>query len=148
MSERSQSFTLTKNVGRVFILCFTPPTQWTVWQPHEVKMSRQGIMFSEKVSNKPGLSPVKDRNLTLVHRRGPEINSRASLWVSPRPRHHIQCWLTNQPLILLRVYCLETTNVCWGPTNFRAEPSLASSSTIVRGMRRIQAAACVAWIWR
>jgi len=34
MSEWSQSFTLTKNVGRVFILCSTPPTQWTVWQPH------------------------------------------------------------------------------------------------------------------
>ena len=33
MSEWSQSFTLTKNVGGGFILCFTPPTQWTVWQP-------------------------------------------------------------------------------------------------------------------
>jgi len=34
MSQWSQSFTLTKNVGRGFILCSTPPTQWTVWQPH------------------------------------------------------------------------------------------------------------------
>ena len=31
MSEWSQSFTLTKNVGWGFILCSTPPTQWTVW---------------------------------------------------------------------------------------------------------------------
>ena len=30
MSEWSQSFTLTKNVGRGFILCSTPPTQCTV----------------------------------------------------------------------------------------------------------------------
>jgi len=34
VSEWSQSFTFTKNVDRCFILCFTPPTQWTVWQPH------------------------------------------------------------------------------------------------------------------
>jgi len=30
MSEWSQSFTQTQNVGWGFILCCTPPTQWTV----------------------------------------------------------------------------------------------------------------------
>jgi hypothetical protein len=30
MSESSQNFTFTKNVGRGFILCSTPPTRWTV----------------------------------------------------------------------------------------------------------------------
>jgi len=30
MSEGSQCFTFTKNVGRGFFLCSTPPTQWTV----------------------------------------------------------------------------------------------------------------------
>jgi len=34
MSEWSQSFTFTKNVGWGFILCSTPTTQWTVWQPY------------------------------------------------------------------------------------------------------------------
>jgi len=33
MSEWSQSSTLSKNVGRGFFLCSTPPTQWTVQQP-------------------------------------------------------------------------------------------------------------------
>ena len=45
---------------------------------------------------------LKDRNLPLAPRHGPEIKSRACLWVSPRPRHHIQCLLTNQRLILPR----------------------------------------------
>ena len=54
MSEWSQSFTLTKNVGRGFILCSTPPTQWTVWQPQYVKMSPRCVMSSEKASNNPG----------------------------------------------------------------------------------------------
>jgi len=34
LSVWSKSFTFTKNVGRVFILYSTPPTQWTLWQPH------------------------------------------------------------------------------------------------------------------
>ena len=38
---------------------------------------------------------LKDRNLALAPRHGPEINSRASLWVPPRTAQHIQCWLTN-----------------------------------------------------
>jgi hypothetical protein len=69
---------------------------------------------------------LKDRNLVLVPRQGPEINSRACLWVSPRPLHHIQCWLTNHCLILLCISCLETPKASSGPTHFRAKPSLAS----------------------
>jgi hypothetical protein len=72
----------------------------------------------------------KDRNLTLAPRRGSEICSRACLWVSPRPRHHTQCLFTNQRPILLRISCLETPTAGSGPTNFRAEPSLASLSAI------------------
>ena len=67
---------------------------------------------------------LKDRNLSLAHRQGPEISSRACLWVSPRPRHHTQCWLTNQSLILLCISCLETPKAGSGPTNFRAGPPL------------------------
>jgi hypothetical protein len=73
---------------------------------------------------------LKDRNLALAPRQGPEISSRACLWVLPRPRHRTQCWLTNQRLILLRISYLETPKAGSGPTNFRAEPSLASSSAI------------------
>ena len=73
---------------------------------------------------------LKVRNLALAPRQGPEISSRACLGVSPRPRHHTQRQLTNQLLILLRTSCLETPKTGSGPTNFRAEPSLASPSAI------------------
>jgi hypothetical protein len=73
---------------------------------------------------------LKDRNLALAHRQGPKISSQVCLWVSPRPRHHIQCWLTNQRLILLRISCLQTPKSGSGPTNFRAEPSFASSNSV------------------
>ena len=33
---------------------------------------------------------LKDRNIALAPRQGPETSSRAYLWVSPRPRHHAQ----------------------------------------------------------
>jgi len=73
---------------------------------------------------------LKDRNLALASRQGPEICSRACLWVSRRPCHHTHCWLTNQCLILLRISCLETPKAGSGPTNFWAEQSLVSSSAI------------------
>jgi len=73
---------------------------------------------------------LKDRNLALAPRQGPEINYQACLRVLPRRRHHIQCWLTNQRLILLRISCLETHKAGSGPTNFRAGHPHASSSAI------------------
>ena len=63
MAEWSQSFTLTKNVSRGFILCFTSPTQWKVWQPQKMKMSSQGVMSSKKASNSPGQCPVKEKKI-------------------------------------------------------------------------------------
>ena len=51
---------------------------------------------------------LKDRNLALAPRQGSEINSWACLWVLQRPRHYIQCWLTNQCLNLLRISCLDS----------------------------------------
>jgi len=68
---------------------------------------------------------LKDRNLALAPGQGSEINSRGCLWVSPRPRHRTQCWLTNQCLILI-ISCLATPKAGSGPTNFRAELPLAS----------------------
>jgi hypothetical protein len=73
---------------------------------------------------------LKDRNLALAPRQGPESNSRACLWVSPKPRHHIEYWLTNQHLILLHISCLEAPKAGSGLTNFRTELSLASLLTI------------------
>jgi hypothetical protein len=73
---------------------------------------------------------LKDKTLALAPRQGPEINSRTCPWVIPRPRHQTQCWLTDQRLILLLISCLETLKAGLGQTNFRAEPSLASSSAI------------------
>ena len=73
---------------------------------------------------------LKDRNLALARRQGPEINSRVCLWVLPRTRHYIQYWLNNQRQISLLISCLETPKAGSGPTNFRAEPPLASSSAI------------------
>jgi len=43
---------------------------------------------------------LKDRKLALAPRQGPEINFQACLWVSPRPHHHNQCWLTNRLILL------------------------------------------------
>ena len=47
---------------------------------------------------------LQDRNPDLASRQGPKISSWASRWVSPRPRHRTQYWLTNQRLILLRIF--------------------------------------------
>jgi len=73
---------------------------------------------------------LKDRNLALAPRQGPEISSLACLGVSPRSCHLAQCWLTNQRLSLLHISCLETPKAGSGPWNLRAELSLASSSAI------------------
>ena len=73
---------------------------------------------------------LKDKNLALAPRQGSEISSRACLWVSPRPQHHTQRWLTNQCLILLRISCPETPRAGSGARNPRTEPLLASWSAI------------------
>jgi hypothetical protein len=54
-------------------------------------MSPQGIKSSEKASNSPGLCPVKGQKPSLAPREGPEINSRACLWLSPRPHPEEYC---------------------------------------------------------
>jgi hypothetical protein len=73
---------------------------------------------------------LKDRNLAVAPRQGPEISSQACLGVSPRSCHLAQCWLTNQHLILLHLSCLETPKTSSGPWNLTAELSLASSWAI------------------
>jgi hypothetical protein len=93
-------------------------------------MSPQGVMFSQKAVTALDCVLLKDSKLALAPRQDPQINSQACLWVSPRTRYHIQCWLTNQRQILLRISCLETPKAGSGPTNFRTQPSLANLSAI------------------
>ena len=50
------------------------------------------------------LIPLSVINFALVPRLGPEIKSRACLWVSPRPRQRATCWLTNQRPNLVCMY--------------------------------------------
>ena len=65
-------------------------------------------------------------NFFLVPGLGSEINSRACLWMSPRPRHWASCWLTNQWTSLFYRSRLETPGAGSGPKNLRAELPLAS----------------------
>jgi hypothetical protein len=51
---------------------------------------------------------LKDRNLTLVPRQGPDINSQACYWELPRFCHRLRCWFPSQELILFLRSCLET----------------------------------------
>jgi len=132
MSEGSQSFTLTKNVGRgsssaphLHSELSDSPIRWRCLL-RVLCAVRMPVTALDCVL-------VKDRNLVLAPRQGPEINSWACLWVSPRPRHHIQCWLTNQYLILLCIFCLESPKAGSGATNIRTELSLASLLAISLG---------------
>jgi hypothetical protein len=131
MSVWSQSFTFTftKNVGRCFILCSTPPTQWTD-SPIRWRCLLRVLRPVRRPVSVLDCVLLKDRNLALAPSQGPEINSQACLWVSPSPRRRTQCWLNNQRLIFLRKSCLETHKAGSGPTKFTAEPSLASWSAI------------------
>ena len=87
-------------------------------------------MSSETAGNSPKLCPVKGQKPSLDPDRVPKLTLEPVFWVSPRPRQDIQCWLTNQSVILLRKSCPETTKAGSDPTNFRTEPSLAGSSAI------------------
>jgi hypothetical protein len=58
---------------------------------------------------------LQDRHLALAPRQARENSSRACLWVSPRPRHRTQRRLTNQRLILIRIFCLEIPRAGSGP---------------------------------
>ena len=129
MSDGSQNFTFTKNVGQGFILCSTPPTQWTD-SPIRWRCHLRVLCPVRRPVRAVDCILLKDRNLALASRQGPEINSQVCLWVLPRPRHHTQCWLTNKRLILLVISCLETSKAGSGPTNFTVEPSLVSLSVI------------------
>jgi hypothetical protein len=70
------------------------------------------------------------KSLALVPRQGPEVNSRACLWVLPRLHHRLQCRFANQRLILFLKSYLETPKAGSGPTNLETELHLVSPSTI------------------
>ena len=70
------------------------------------------------------------RNLALAPGLGPEIISRACLWVSPRARYLVHCWLANQGPSIFCMSRLETPRAGSDLRNRRAEPPFASSSAI------------------
>ena len=107
MSEWSQSFTFTKNTGQGFIPCSTPPTQWTD-SPIRRRCLLRVLCPIRRPITALDCVLLKDRNLALAPSQGPKINSRACFWVSPRPCHHTQCWLTNLCLIFLLPSCLDS----------------------------------------
>ena len=98
MSEWSQCFTLTENVGWGFILCSTPsPSQWryllrVLGPVRRPKTTLDCILLKDK-------SPVVAVGL------GPEIKSGACRWVILRPSHLAKCWfvLPTIPTVLGRV---------------------------------------------
>ena len=126
MSEWSQSFTLTKNVGQGFFLCSTPPTQWLSSSPSRWRCLLRVLCPVRKPVAALDWVLLKDRNPALAPRQGPEISSRACLWVSPRPRHRTQCWLTTQRLIFLHISCLETSRAGSGQRNPGTHSSMSS----------------------
>jgi hypothetical protein len=81
MSKRSQGFTPTKDMDGGFIFCSTVPTQWTVYQPHKWRCLLRALCPVRKSVTTLDYILVKDKNLALVPRQDPEINSRACLCV-------------------------------------------------------------------
>ena len=60
---------------------------------------------------------LKDNNQALVTKLGPEINSRACLYVVEGPRHNTKCWFSIHRFIFLFMFCLDTPKKDSGPTN-------------------------------
>ena len=52
--------------GLRFLLCSTPPTHWTVNQPHYVQVSSHGVTSGKKAGNYPGLYSVKRNGFILA----------------------------------------------------------------------------------
>jgi hypothetical protein len=106
--KRSQGFTPTQNMGRGFILCYKLLHNELSVSPIKWRDLLRVLCPVRKPVTSLDCILLKDKGLALVPRRGPEINSRACLWVLPRLRHRPQCWFTNHRLILFLRSCLET----------------------------------------
>jgi hypothetical protein len=78
MSVWSQIFTFTKNVGRCFFLWSTPPTQWTD-SPTRWRCLLRVLCPVRCPVTALDCVLLKERNLALAPRQGPEISSRACL---------------------------------------------------------------------
>ena len=100
MSECSQSLTLTKNVGKVSFSVphllhsglSDSPSRWRC-------LLRVLCPVRRPVTTLDCIL-LKDKNLALTPGQDPKINSRACLWVAPRPRlthaeviYEVCCWL-------------------------------------------------------
>jgi hypothetical protein len=65
---------------------------------------------------------LKDNNLALVARSGPEINFRTRLYVPQGTRHNTRCWFSIQRFIFLLIFCLETPKKGSGQTAEQKRP--------------------------
>jgi hypothetical protein len=128
MSKCRQSLTLTQN-GLSFLLGSALPTQGTVCQPHYVVMCSQRVMSVTRSVATLDCVLLKNSSTIFAAVRGPEINSRACLWVLGRPCHSATCWLASHHWVFF-IFSLETPRGGSGPTNWWTETSLASSSSI------------------
>jgi hypothetical protein len=73
---------------------------------------------------------LKDNNLTLIPRQGPDISSQACHWELPRFCHRFRCWFPSQRLILfLRSWCWHvwTVYVCGNTFHLKASQQATSS---------------------
>jgi hypothetical protein len=131
MPECTQGFTSTKDVGGGFILPSTLLHNGLFVSPIKWRCLLRVLCPVRRPVTTLDCILLRDRSLALVPRQGPRINYQACLRVLPRLRHCPQCWFVNQRIILFFSSCLETPNAGSGPTNFEAEPHLASSSAVL-----------------
>jgi hypothetical protein len=128
MWECRQSFTLTQNMIWGLLHRSAPPTQGTVSPIMWTCLLKVLCPVRRPVTTLDCI--VLGYSLVLAAVRGPEINSRACIWVPASPCHSVMCCLSNQHLIYFFILCLETPRAGSGPTNWWTEPSVANSSAI------------------
>jgi hypothetical protein len=127
MSEWSQGFAHTQNMGWRFLLCSSPPAIGTVDQTHQVTMSSQIVMSSKQASNNPDCVLLQDSALVFAFRTRVWNQFPACLWVLTRSRHIAICWC---PSGSLSFFLYRYTKAGSGPTNWRTVLSLESLSAI------------------
>jgi hypothetical protein len=105
MPDRGQSLTLTKCGQRFHTSCRVsyPST------PSRRCLHRVLYPVRNPVTTMD-CSLLKDINLTLVPRLGPDISSRACRWELPRSCHRLLFWFPSQRPILFLRSCLKTPN--------------------------------------
>jgi hypothetical protein len=117
-----QGFTLTQDISWGLLLCSAFPTQRTVAQSHNVKVSSEVLCPVRRPISTLDCVLLKESSLVLAAIRRPQINPRACLWVPVRSCHSVMCCLSNRHSIFFFILCLETPRAGYGPTKCWTEP--------------------------